>query len=208
MGQFDFLNDKYTKFGIHGMAETLEVFKQLQDEIGDKKARSKVLVPAVKEAMKPVLAAAKGFAPKDTGLLRDTLTIVGRKPTKRDMKSKYVNPTDTVIAIVTTKNIPKKLKDKFKNHHQDLINAYSTSEKGSEARKTAYKNLRKAKRKFYAMEGVPYDGRAVANEYGTAKMSANPFMRIAMETQARNVANKLGEILKNKIEQYRSKTAK
>lgn len=197
-----------TKFQITGMQETLAIFEELAKEIGDKEARSKVLIPAVKEAMKPVLAAAKGFAPSDTGLLRNTLAIVGRKPTRRDKQSKYISATDTVIAIVTTKNIPKKLKDKFKSSHQDLINAYKISGKGSEARKAALQNLRKAKQKFYQKEGIPYDGRAAYNEFGTAKMSPNPFMRIALETQASMVSNILGAILKNKIEQYRSKTAK
>ena len=181
-----------TKYEITGMKETLEVFEQLARDIGDKEARSKVLIPAVKEAMMPVLAAAKGFAPKDTGLLGNTLGISGRKPTKRDKQSKYVGNTDTVIAIVTTKNIPKKLKKKFAETHVGLTG----------------KDLKRAKRSFYEKEGIPYDGRAVANEFGTAKMSPNPFMRIALETQANNVSNILGAILKNKIEQYRSKKLK
>lgn len=181
-----------TKFQITGMQETLAIFEELAKEIGDKEARSKVLIPAVKEAMKPVLAAAKAFAPSDTGLLRNTLGISGRKPTRRDKQSKYVSATDTVIAIVTTKNIPKKLKNKFSETHAGLTG----------------KDLKKAKRAFYEKEGIPYDGRAVANEFGTAKMSPNPFMRIALETQANNVSNILGLILKNKIEQYRSKKLK
>lgn len=170
-----------TAFQITGMQETLEVFQLLENEIGDKKARSKVLIPSVKEAMKPVLAMAKAMSPKDTGFLERTLTIVGRKPTRNDKKSKYIKNSDTVVAIVTSKPIPKKLKQQ------------SVGMNKSE------------KKKFYASQNTLYDARAVANEFGTAKMSAQPFMRPALESQAISVSNTLGQILKNKIEQYRSK---
>lgn len=176
-----------SKFQITGLKETLQVFQDLENEIGDKKARSKVLIPAVKEAMKPVLAMAKGSAPYDNSSnhsgvhLRDTLTIVGRKPTKNDKKSRYVTQTDTVIAIVTTKPIPKKLK-----------------------KQTVGMN-KKERKNFYTASGVIYDGRAVANEFGTAKMAGHPFMRPALESQVLTVSARLGEILKQKIEQYKAK---
>lgn len=176
-----------TSFQITGMKDTLEVFQLLENEIGDKKARSKVLIPAVKEAMKPVLAMAKSIAPYDNSSdhagvhLRDTLTIVGRKPTRNDKKSKYINYSDTVIAIVTSKPIPKKLKTQ-----------------------TAGMN-KKQRQVFYKSQNVLYDGRAMFQEFGTAKMAAQPFMRPALESQAMSVSTKLGEILKQKIEQYRSK---
>lgn len=172
-----------THFEIIGLKETLAIFQQLEDEIGDKKARSKVLIPAVKQAMKPVLAMAKGLSPKDTGLLEKTLTIVGRRPSNKDRKSKYITKNDAVIAIVTTKPISKKFK------------------------KQAVGMSKVEKQKFYASKNSLYDARAVANEFGTAKMPAHPFMRTSLETQASNVATSLGEILKNKIEKYRSKTA-
>lgn len=171
-----------TSFEITGLKETLQVFQDLENEIGDKKARSKVLIPSVKEAMKPVLAMAKGLSPKDTGLLERTLTIVGRRPSGKDKKSKYINKSDSVIAIVTTKPIPKKLK-------QQTVGM-----------------SRKEKQKFYESKNRLYDARAVANEFGTANMSAKPFMRISLESQAASVATKLGEILNKNILKYRSKS--
>lgn len=179
-----------TKFEITGLGETLEVFKQLETEIGDKQARSKVLIPAIKEAMQPVLNMARMLAPTDTGMLRNTLGIVGRRPTSRDRKSKYITGTDSVIAIVTTKNIPKKLKKQFAETHAGLSG----------------KELKRAKQKFYESHNFPYDARAVANEFGTANMSAKPFMRVSLESQTMKVTEKLGQILRQKIEQYRSKT--
>lgn len=174
-----------SSFQITGMKETSDVFEKLQNEIGDKTSRSKVLLPAVKEAMKPVLAMAKTTAPFDEenqGLhLRDTLTIVGRKPTRNDKKSKYISNTDTVVAIVTSKPIPKKIK------------------------KLAVGMGKTERKDFYKSQNVLYDARAMFQEFGTAKMSAQPFMRPALESQAVTVSNTLATILKQKIEQYRSK---
>jgi HK97 gp10 family phage protein len=127
--------------------------------------------------------------------LRDTLTIVGRKPTKNDKKSKYISQTDTVIAIVTSKPIPKKLKTKMWDSVGHLYEG-----KGKEN-----KAFNKARKNFYSDAGSIYDGRAMFQEFGTAKMAAQPFMRPALESQAMTVATKLSEILKQKIEQYRSK---
>lgn len=197
-----------TKFEITGLKETLEIFKILEDEIGDKTARSKVLIPAVKEAMKPVLNMAKALSPVDTSALKNTLTISARRPTKKDKKSKYINEGDMVVAIVTTKNIPKKLKNAFKESHADLINSASMFDKGSKNRNDLNKIISSKKRKFFAEKGMPYDARAVANEFGTANMPAKPFMRPAMESQAMTVSNSLGNIIKQKIEQYRSKSLK
>jgi len=170
-----------TSFEITGLKETLQVFEDLENEIGDKKARSKVLIPSVREAMKPVLNMAKSFAPKDTGLLERTLTIVARRPSNKDKKSKYINRTDSVIAIVTTKPIPKKLKQQ------------------------AYGMTRSEKKKLYASKNSIYDARAIAQEFGTANMAAKPYMRVSLESQSTQVASRLGEILKQKIEKYRAK---
>jgi len=202
------------KFAITGMAETLELFKQLADEIGDKAGNSKILIPAVKEAMKPVLDMAKMLAPKDSGVLMKSLTIYGRRPTRNDKKSKYINQNDTVIALVTTRKITKKQKTKFANENASLLSDYSTSSKGSWVRKNTYKQIRSKKRSFYAGMGIPYDGRTPANEFGTktefgtAHNAASPFLRPAMDTRGRAAANLLGDIIKRRIEQYRSKSIK
>jgi len=67
------------KFQITGLKETLQVFEDLRNEIGDNKARSKILIPAVKAAMKPVLFAAKTYAASnETNMLMNSLQIVGR----------------------------------------------------------------------------------------------------------------------------------
>ena len=89
-------------FKIEGLKEVLAAFDELAEEIGDKKATSKILVPAVREAMQPVLNQAVANAPVDTGALKISLQIEARRPTRLDKRSKYVHNTDTVIAAVTT----------------------------------------------------------------------------------------------------------
>jgi HK97 gp10 family phage protein len=170
-----------TKFAINGLTETLEIFKLLEEEIGDKTARSKFLIPSVRQAMKPVLDKAKSLVPIDTSLLRKSLMIVARRPTRNDKRSIYVSKNDSVIAMVTTKPISKKLK------------------------KQSVGLSRSERKRFYATQNTIYDARAVSNEFGTAKMAAQPFMRTSLESQASIVSASLGEILRQKIEQYRSK---
>jgi len=177
------------KFKVEGLKETLDVFNQLQNEIGDKDAKSKILIPAVRDAMKPVLELAKAMAPKDTGLLEKSLYITARRPSRKDMKSRYVSPKDSVISLVSTRPIPRKLKTEFNASHGHL--------KGSA--------LRSAKKKFYKEQGFAYDARAVSQEFGTSKISAHPFMRSSLESQAQSVSSLLGQILKLKIESFKAK---
>lgn len=179
-----------TTFEVKGLKETLAVFEQLRVDIGDKKATSKVLIPAVREAMKPVLAMAKALVPKgESHLLGDSLYITARRPSGKDKQSRYVKYQDSVISLVSTKPIPKSLKNKFKQSHSHL--------KGAE-----FKRARKA---YFAEQGYLPDGRAAANEFGTAKMGAQPFLRVSLESQAQAVSEVLGQILKQKIEQYKAK---
>ena len=87
---------------LEGLGDVNKVLKELEAEIGDKAARSKVLVPAVREAMRPVLQAAIQNAPKDTGGVSRSMRIEARRPNRKDRRSKYVFSNDTVIATVTT----------------------------------------------------------------------------------------------------------
>jgi len=143
-------------YKIEGLKEVLVAFDELASEIGDKKATSKILIPAAREAMKPVLTMAQMNAPKDTGDLSRTLQIEARRPTKRDLRSKYINPTDTVIAVVTTKAFPKKKKKEFYEANASLY----ASDKGA---------YRKKLKESKTMAGVLSDARAIAQEFGTGR---------------------------------------
>ena len=149
---------------LEGIGPIANVLKEIEQEIGDKKAQSKILVPAVREAMKPVLAMAKANAPKDSGALERSLIIEARRPTRRDRRSKYVTETDTVIAAVTT-----------------------------------------ASGKKLAKMGIESDARAIAQEFGSARNTAHPYLRPALESMAQSTVNLLSGILARRIEQFKAK---
>lgn len=178
-------------FKFEGLSDVLQVFDELARDIGDKEARSKILVPATKKAMQPVLANAQQNAPVDTGGLRLSLQIEARRPTRKDRRSKYVSETDTVIAAVTTAS-GRKLK------------AMSEG-----------KGLARAKKKLERMGvdssrfmGVDSDARAIAQEFGSAHNGAQPYLRPALESNAMVVANDLGKALAAQITKYKSRKFK
>lgn len=152
---------------LEGIGEVDKALKQLEEDFGAKTAQAKVLVPAVREAMRPVLLDARQNAPEDTGDLSRSLLVEARRPTKRDRRSKYVTQTDTVIAAVTT-----------------------------------------ASGKKLAKMGIKSDARAIAQEFGTARHPAQPYLRPALEANAQNTINRLAEILARRIQQYRAKMGK
>lgn len=192
MGFYDG-NSGYSKeFKIEGLQETLEVFRQLADEIGDKKARSKVLLPAMKMAIQPVLVAAKMLVPRDSGKLADSLISYVKRPTAKDKRSKYIGNNDAIIAKVETKPISAREEKDFKATKKSL----------------ATKGIKVTRKSFFEGRGRYYDARAVANEFGTADRGSKPFLRPAMEGQASTVVDLLSITLDQKIRQYRSKNAK
>jgi len=177
-------------FEVKGLKETLKIFDDLRDEIGDARKSSNILVKTVKEAMKPVLSMAQSLTAShsQTGLLHDSLTIVGRRPTNKDKTSRYVNANDAAIAMVTTKPIPRSLKKEGFKQFGHL--------RGSE--------LKKAKKTFYESAGVFYDARAIASEFGTKNRPAHPYLRVSLESQQQQVSDSVARILQQYIEKFKS----
>lgn len=112
---------------LEGIGEVDKALRALEIEFGDKMAQSKVLVPAVREALKPVLAQAKANAPKDSGDLEKSLIIEARRPTRRDRRSKYVTQSDTVIAAVTTASGKKLAKMGIKSDARAIAQEFGTA---------------------------------------------------------------------------------
>lgn len=163
---------------VTGMKEFADLIEQMQADFGEKDSR-KILNKAVRKSMGHVLNAAKSQSPVDTGGLRASLRLAVRKPTRRDKRSKYIENSDIVIGQVTTAP-------------------------GNVLAKLKYKDARTGEKAV----GVKSDGRAIANEFGTAKMAAQPFLRPAMESQAQTTVNSLANSLKAELEKYRAKQAK
>lgn len=112
---------------LEGIGEVDKALKALEDEFGDKLARSKVLIPAVREAMKPVLQQARANAPKDSGDLTRSLIVEARRPNSRDRRSKYITQTDTVIAAVTTASGKKLAKMGIKSDARAIAQEFGTA---------------------------------------------------------------------------------
>jgi HK97 gp10 family phage protein len=174
---------------LEGIGEVYKAFENLALEIGDKKATSKVLVPAVRQAMKPVLSRAQSNAPADTNALKLSLIVEARRPTKRDRRSKYITDTDTVIASVTTAS-GKKLAAMSEGRgliqtRKRLIKMGATAEQAK------------------AFMGFKSDARAMSQEFGSSRNPAHPYLRPALESMAQETINNLGHILGKKIDEFK-----
>ncbi len=180
---------------LEGLGDVTAAFDSLAAEIGDKQARSKVLVPAAREAMKPVLTAAQQNAPVDSGALRLMLQVEARRPTRRDRRSKYIAESDTVIAVVTTAS-GKKMKQ---------WNEAMGTDKGRAKIQRRLKKAGMTPEQIKEFKGFKSDARAVAQEFGTARNPEKPYLRPALEANAQTTVNRLAAILKRRIEQYKAK---
>ena len=166
------------KIAFYGQQEFTEVLREMQNDFGIKDQK-KILSSAMRVAMKPVLSRAKSLVSSDTGALSASLRIEARKPTQKDKNSVYVNSTDTVIGTVTTAS-------------------------GKQLAKKTFKNLKTGKKQ----KGIPSDARAYANEFGTHKMAAKPFLRPALESSSPEMLNLLTESLRTAILKYQAKQPK
>lgn len=168
-------------FQWEGFQEFEDTLNELVQDFGYKDA-SRILTKAVKQAMQPVLFEAKLRAPVDTGALAASLWIEARKPNTKDKRSKYVDKNDAVIAAVTTAPGYKLAKTSFYN------------------RKNTKSNIKQV--------GVKSDARAVAMEFGTANVAAQPFLRPAIESNGGAVIDSLGDYLKVELEKYEKRIAR
>lgn len=177
---------------LEGIGNVMKAFEELAEEIGDKKARSKVLIPAARAAIKPVLQLAQQKAPVETGALKMLLQVEARRPTNRDKRSKYITKSDTVIAVVTTAS-GKKMK------------AMSEGKGLARTRKRLIKMGATAEEAASFM-GFKSDARAIAQEFGTASNPSQPYLRPALESQSQSTVDRLADELKKYIQKFRAKT--
>jgi HK97 gp10 family phage protein len=167
-----------TSVQFTGMLEFKELLQELNQDFSIQDKKN-ILSRAVRASMGSVLATAKSLAPKDTGGLAASLRIEARKPNNKDKKSVYVSPADVVIGTVTTASGKQLARKKFENL------------------KTGQKQT-----------GIKSDARAIAMEFGTAKLAAKPYMRPAMESTKGAVLNSLSNDLATALSKYKSKKTK
>ena len=178
------------KVEFEGFAETEALFRQIETDFGKKDAQN-IMRNAVRKSMKTVLNAAKNLAPKDTGALAASLQVETRIPSKKDLRSKYVQRGDAVISLVTTASGKKLAKRKFKNLKTGEKQSFDVITKQSNGEET-----------------YSTDQRVSAMEFGNAKTPSKPFLRPALEMSASVVTDSLGQSLKFSLEKYKARQAK
>jgi len=180
---------------VYGAEELAYLLEQISKDYGVESADKNVLIPAAKKAMTIVLNAAKASLKPgegyDTGQLQRTLRVDARLAKPKDRRSKYVQPTDLVIAQVTA------LLDKAGNDVSDgraMFVEYGT----------------KNHNKTMAMpKGLSKRGKlALQREFGTVRMAARPYLRPALENNQNEVAEKLKIEIQNQITKYKAKQSK
>lgn len=169
---------------VEGFKELEALFEEMMEDFGPKDQK-KILRKAAGTSMQPVLQRAKTLAPVDTGAMAHSLRLASSLPSKKAKRSIYINDNDTVISTVTSASGKQLEKMKFHNY------------------KESYKQKKDIK-----TIGVASDARVIANEFGTAKMPARPFLRPALESNSYTVVNSLGDSLAESLRRYRARTAK
>jgi HK97 gp10 family phage protein len=162
---------------FQGFKEFEELATKIADDFGYKDAQ-KIMVSAARMSLRSALVDAQSRAPVDTGALQASLQIEARKPTSKDKRSKYISQTDVAIAAITTAPGKKLAKTKFQNQ------------------RTGTKQI-----------GIKSDARVAAMEFGTAKVSAKPFLRPALESNSNGITSDLGKTLGNALEKYKARQA-
>ena len=187
-----------------GFSEFQYLLNQINKDFGVQDARKNVLVPAAKNAMQIVLAAAKNnLVPGhglDTGQLKKTLQVSARPIKNKDFKSKYVMKGDIVIATVSAKLV--------KNYVESKTGKGGIKNIGdvSDARAIAVEFGTKNKNKNVDVRGLSKrSALAVQREMGTVKMAARPYLRPALEKNYSAVAKKLGEEIASVLAKYKAK---
>jgi HK97 gp10 family phage protein len=146
---------------LEGFAEFEEQLKAMAQGFRADTVARRTLALAANEAMAPVEQAAKAMAAYNNNNtknihMRNTIRTDYRIPNEKDRQSNFVNPTDSVIAVVSVKR----------------------------------------------------SAVSLANEFGTAKMPAHPFLRKSLDQNAEAVLGILKTRLATIIPAYALKLSK
>lgn len=117
------MNVSYKTYGFDGLeAQLIAMAKDFGAE-GYGKAHKSVLVPALKEAMKPVLTTARMFIRQGpynelnttSKHMLDTLRLTARQLNSKDRKSAYLHNDDVALAMVSVLTDDRGMSQEFGN---------------------------------------------------------------------------------------------
>jgi HK97 gp10 family phage protein len=97
----------------YGFDDFERLLLQLAQEFGYTEVNKRVLIPAVKAALKGTDKKAQALARKDTGKMASWIRIDARRPDQRDLMSKYVKKDDAAIAVLSAKLSKISLSEEF-----------------------------------------------------------------------------------------------
>lgn len=152
---------KNSEWKLEGFAELEQQLQDLGSSFQADQVARATMVKAAAQAMRPVFERVRTTAPYDPSPrtptnpihLRHTTRLDARIPNGRDRMSKYVNPTDAAIAVVSVKR----------------------------------------------------SAVSLAQEFGTSRIPAQPFLRPALQSMREDVVDSLKIFLGSFIVQYAKK---
>ena len=118
--RYDYLRYQWETSGFDGLEQVLV---QLGKDFGYGESTKKVLIPALKEAMRPAFTTARSniasgpYNEKNisTPHMLDTLRLTARMPNSKDKKSAYIQQGDVAMAMVSVRTDDRGMSQEFGN---------------------------------------------------------------------------------------------
>lgn len=167
------------EFSIEGFPELFAAMDTIKEEIGKGKT-DRIWREAMTAAFQPVLAAAKNNAPSDTGQLSNRIYMKVHRPNRSDKGSKYYEQGEIYMARVSVSP----LRDDSTLH--TILNKRGKFQ-------SVWKNRKPV---------------ALSQEFGNARVPAQPFLRPALAKNQNEVLSILSDKLKLAIEEVAQKAAR
>ena len=172
-------------FSISNSEELGRLLKKAEQDLGHQDT-SRILVNSVRLSLFPAFNQMKeSVAPFLTGELRRSLSVTARRPTSKDLNSRYVSDSDTVIGAITTapgnKIFARRVAEN-KRTARKLGKQYTDSDYRNDSR-------------------IRFGARAIVTQFGSKKGDpAQQWMTKAFEANKENAVNVLFSKLKERLE--------
>lgn len=160
------------EFSIEGFPELFAAMDSIKEEIGKGKT-DRIWRESIKAAFQPVLEAAKRNAPKNTGELANRIYMKVHRPNKSDKSSKYYEQGEIYMARVSVSPL------RSDSQLHVVLNKRGKFQ-------TVYRNKKPV---------------GISQEFGNARVPAQPFMLPALRQNQNVVASILSDRLKLAIEE-------
>jgi HK97 gp10 family phage protein len=97
----------------YGFDDFDAILTQMGEEFGYTDVNKRVLIPALRDAMRVTLPTAQGLARANTGQMKASIKVEARRPSDRDKQSKYIYNSDAAIALLSVRQSAISLGEEF-----------------------------------------------------------------------------------------------